>query len=228
MNVLLVVLAFWLPGLVFGAAIRLRGWLLAAAAPILTFGIVSLGVPVLGGLGIRWSMPEVALWTLVLSAVGFGLSFAVLRFTARRHPDWAEKDAAAAAPARSLREHLLIGAGVLAGSLVGIVTFLRGARGLNQVQRGWDAPFHANLVRWIAEHGDARPSTVGTIANLPDQTNYFYPDTYHALLALVFDKAGLAMMPTLNMGALTVILCVPIGVAAMCHVWRMPAIYFSF
>ncbi len=146
------------------------------------------------------------------------------RFTARRHPDWAEQDAAVAAPARSLREHLLIGAGVGAGSLVGIVTFLRGARGLNQVQQGWDAPFHANLVRWIAEHGDARPSTVGTIANLPNQTNYFYPDTYHALLALVFDKAGLAMMPTLNMGALTVILCVPIGVAAMCHVWRMPTL----
>ncbi len=224
MNVLLVVLAFWLPGLVFGAAIRLRGWLLAAAAPILTFGIVSLGVPVLGGLGIRWTMLDVALWTLVLSIAGFGLAFAVARFTARRHPDWAEQDAAAAAPARSPREHLLIGAGVLAGSLVGIVTFLRGARGLNQVQQGWDAPFHANLVRWIAEHGDARPSTVGTIANLPDQTNYFYPDTYHALLALVFDKAGLAMMPTLNMGVLTVILCVPIGVAAMCHVWRMPTL----
>ncbi|MCR6481309.1 hypothetical protein M8542_00610 [Amycolatopsis sp. OK19-0408] len=222
MNVLLVVLAFWLPGLVFGAAVRLRGWLLAAVAPLLTFGIVSLGVPVLGGLGIRWTTLDVALWTLVLSAVGFGLAHLVQRFTARRHPDWAEKDAAAAAPPRTLRQHLLIGAGVAAGSLVGVVTFLRGARGLNQVQQGWDAPFHANLVRWIAEHGDARPSTVGTIANLPNQTNYFYPDTYHALLALVFDKAGLAMMPTLNMAALTVVLCVPIGVAALCHVWRMP------
>ncbi|HEY3469076.1 MAG TPA: DUF6541 family protein [Amycolatopsis sp.] len=221
MNVLLVVLAFWLPGLVFGAAIRLRGWLLAAAAPILTFGIVSLGVPVLGGLGIRWNTLDVAVWTLVLSAAGFGLAFLVRRFTARRHPDWAD---AAAAPARSLRAHLLIGAGVFAGSLVGVVTFLRGTHGLDQVQQGWDAPFHGNLVRWIAEHGDARPSTVGTIANLPNQTDYFYPDTYHALLALVFDKAGLAMMPTLNMAALTVILCVPIGVAAMCHVWRMPPI----
>ncbi|GAB3136878.1 hypothetical protein GCM10027258_11830 [Amycolatopsis stemonae] len=224
MNVLLVVLAFWVPGLVFGAAIRLRGWLLAAAAPLLTFGVVSLGVPVLGDLGIRWTILDVALWTLVLSAAGFALSLLVKRFTVRRHPDWAEKDAAAAVPPRSLRGHLLIGAGVLAGSLVGVVTFLRGAHGLDRVQQDWDAPFHANLVRWIAEHGDARPSTVGTIANLPNQTDYFYPDTYHALLALVFDKAGLAMMPTLNMAALTVILCVPVGVAAMCHVWRMPTI----
>lgn len=222
MNVLLVLLAFWVPGLVFGAAIRLRGWTLAAAAPLLTFGIVGLGVPILGRLGIRWDLLQVALWTLVVSAIGFGLSALVLRYTARHHSDWAEQDAAADRPKRSLREHLLMAAGVAVGSVIGLVTFLRGAHGLNSVQQGWDAPFHANLVRWIAEHGDARPSTVGTIANLPNQTDYFYPDTYHALLALVFDKAGLAMMPTLNTAALAVVLCFPIGVAAMCHVWRMP------
>lgn len=222
MNVLLVLLAFWLPGLVFGAAIRLRGWTLAAAAPLLTFGIVGVGVPILGRFGIRWDLVDVALWTLVVSALGFGVSALVLRYTARRHADWAEQDAEADRPPRSLREHLLMAGGVAAGSLIGIVTFLRGAHGLDKIQQGWDAPFHGNLVRWIAEHGDARPSTVGTIANLPDQKDYFYPDTYHALLALVFDKAGLGMMPTLNMAALCVILCVPIGVAAMCHVWRMP------
>ena len=90
MNVLLVLLAFWLPGLLFGAAIRLRGWTLAAAAPLLTFGIVGLGVPVLGRFGLRWNILDVALWTVLLSAVAFGLSVLVLRFTARRHPEWAE------------------------------------------------------------------------------------------------------------------------------------------
>ncbi|RSM39686.1 hypothetical protein DMA12_29395 [Amycolatopsis balhimycina DSM 5908] len=220
MNVLLVLLAFWLPGLLFGAAIRLRGWTLAAAGPLLTFGLVALGVPILGKLGIRWSMLNVALWTLVVSAAGFGLAFAVTRFTRRRHPDWTEPER----PERSVRDHVLIGIGVAAGLGIGAVTFLRGVRSLNNVQQGWDAPFHANLVRWIAEHGDARPSTVGTIANLPNQTNYFYPDTYHALLALVFGKGGLTMMPTLNLAALVVVLTVPIGVAAMCHAWRMPPV----
>jgi hypothetical protein len=220
MNVLLVLLAFWLPGLVFGAAVRLRGWTLAAAAPLLTFGVIGLGVPVLGKLGIRWNILDVALWTLLVSAVAFGLSLLVLRFTARRHSEWADPERFT----RSPREHLLIGAGVVLASLIGTVTFLRGAHGLNSVQQGWDAPFHGNLVRWIAEHGDARPSTVGTIANLPNQTNYFYPDTYHALLALVFNHAGLTMTPTLNMAALAVILCFPLGVAAMCHVWRMPTL----
>ncbi|WP_290055747.1 DUF6541 family protein [Amycolatopsis solani] len=220
MNVLLVLLAFWLPGLVFGAAIRLRGWTLAAAAPMLTFGLVAIGIPVLGRFGIRWSMLNVALWTLVLSAAGFALAFAVTRYTRRRHPDWEEPER----PERSVRDHVLIGLGVLAGLGIGTVTFLRGIRNVGNVQQGWDAPFHANLVRWIAEHGDARPSTVGTIANLPDETHYFYPDTYHALLALVFGKGGLTIMPTLNLAALAVVLTVPLGVAAMCHAWRMPPI----
>jgi len=214
MNVLLVLLAFWLPGLVFGAAIRLRGWTLAAAAPLLTFGLVAIGIPILGGLGIRWNMLNVGLWVLLLSVVGFGLSFLVLRFTAKRHPDW-DEDEEEDAPKRSLRDHLLIGAGVVVGLGVGTVTFLRGSHTLENVQQGWDAPFHGNLVRWIAEHGDARASTVGTIANLPNQTDYFYPDTYHALLALVFGKGGLTMMPTLNLAALMVVLAVPVGVAGL-------------
>ncbi|WET79295.1 hypothetical protein P3102_35595 [Amycolatopsis sp. QT-25] len=223
MNVLLVLLAFWLPGLVFGAAIRLRGWTLAAAAPLLTFGLVAIGIPILGRLGIRWTLPNVGMWVLLLSLVGFGLSFLVLRFTAKRHPEWAEGEDDDETK-RGPRDHLLIGAGVVVGLGVGLVTFLRGSHSLENVQQGWDAPFHGNLVRWIAEHGDARASTVGTIANLPNQHDYFYPDTYHALLALIFGKGGLTMMPTLNLAALTVVLTVPVGVAAMCRAWRMPVL----
>ena len=43
MNVVLILLAFWVPGLLFGTAIGLRGWTLAAAGPLLTFGIIALG-----------------------------------------------------------------------------------------------------------------------------------------------------------------------------------------
>ncbi|MDT8910809.1 DUF6541 family protein [Amycolatopsis sp. PS_44_ISF1] len=218
MNVVLILLAFWVPGLVFGTAIGLRGWTLAAAGPLLTFGLVALGIPVLGGLGLRWNLLHVALWVVLLALVGFGLGFAVRRFTARRHPEWAADEPE---PDRSVRDHGLIGLGVLGGMTVGVVTFLRGSHGITTVQQGWDAVFHGNLVRWIAEHGDARPSTVGTIANLPDQKNYFYPDTYHALLALVFGKGGLTMMPTLNLAAMAVIISVPLGVAAMGRAWNL-------
>ncbi|MCU1683671.1 MAG: Conserved putative rane protein [Amycolatopsis sp.] len=219
MNVVVVVLAFWLPGLVFGAAIRLRGWTLAASAPVLTFGLVALGIPVLGALGIRWNLLDVVLWTLVLSALGFAGSWLFLR-----RSDKSDQSGKPDEPKLPLRDHLVIGGGVLIGLAVGAVTFLRGAKSIDNVHQSSDAPFHGNLVRWIAEHGDARPSTVGTIANLPNETHYFYPDTYHALLALILDKAGLAMPQLLNLAALTVILCVPVGIAALGVAWRLPPI----
>ena len=222
MGLLLVLAAFWLPGAVFGAAIGLRGWTLGAAAPVLTFGIVALGIPLLGGAGIRWTLPSVALWALLVSAAGFAVTWAVARFTRRRRPE-----AEAAPPARpewSWRAHALTALGVIAGMAVGVVTVLRGIPSPGTVNQDWDAAFHANLVRWIAERGDARPSTISTIANLPDETNYFYPDTYHALLAPLFGKSGLAVMPLLNFASIAVTLAVPLGVAAMCRAWRMPPV----
>ncbi|WP_370945264.1 DUF6541 family protein [Amycolatopsis sp. cg5] len=219
MNVLLVLLAFWLPGLAVGAAVGLRGWTLAASGPALTFGVVAVGVPILGKLGITWNLLNVALWALLLAIVGFGASLLFKRFTKPKEIEGAPENLP-----RTLRDHLIIGAGVVIGLGVGLATFVRGSHSLDRVQQGWDAPYHGNLVRWIAEHGDARPSTVGTIANLPNQTDYFYPDTYHALLALVFGKAGLGMPQTLNLAVLAVILAVPLGVAALGTAWRMPAI----
>ena len=222
MGFLLVLAAFWLPGAVFGVAIGLRGWTLGAAAPVLTFGLVALAIPVLGGTGIRWTLLSVALWTLVVSAVGFAVTWAVARFTLRRRPE--TEAAATARPRWSWRAHALTALGVTAGMAVGVVTVLRGIRSLGTVNQDWDAAFHANLVRWIAERGDARPSTIGTIANLPDETHYFYPDTYHALLAPLFGKSGLTVMPLLNFASIAVTLAVPLGVAAMCRAWRMPPV----
>lgn len=213
----LVVLAFWVPGAVFGAALGVRGWTLAAAAPLLTFGIVALGIPVLGGLGIRWDVTSVAGWTAVLSVAAFalGLLFRRIRRTAA-DPEAASKG--------TLGEHLLMGLGVLGGMAVGAAATLRGIRTPGNVNQDFDAPFHANLVRWIAEHGDARPATVGTIANLPDEHHYFYPDTYHALLALLVGHGGLDVVSIVNLASLAVVLVFPLGVAALCRAWGMPAI----
>jgi hypothetical protein len=213
----LVLLAFWLPGTLFGVAAGLRGWTLAAAGPLLTFGVVALGIPVLGGLGIRWNAGSVAVWTVVVAAVAFALGRVARRFRRAETPS--------ETPSRgTVGEHLLIGAGVLAGMAVGAVATLRGIRTPGNVNQDFDAPFHANLVRWIAEHGDARPATVGTIANLPDEHHYFYPDTYHALLALLVGHGGLDVVSIMNLASLAVVLVFPLGVAALCRAWHMPAI----
>ncbi|MET0134876.1 MAG: DUF6541 family protein [Kibdelosporangium sp.] len=222
MNVLLVVAAFWVPGLALGAVVRLRGWVLAAAGPALTFGLVSLGGYVLGKLGIRWDLLSFALWSAAVVAIAGALSL-LLVVLARRSGKVAEPE-----PRLALREHLVVGAGVVAGLLVGAITFLRGIGRLDLINQDWDAPFHGNAVRWIAEHGSVIPGSLGTIANQPDNTTYFYPDTYHALLATLLDKAGLQVPELLNAGALMGVLAWPLGIAALGVAWRLPAIAVGF
>ncbi|GLZ40636.1 DUF6541 family protein [Actinokineospora sp. NBRC 105648] len=222
MNVLVVLLAFWLPGLVLGTAIRLRGWTLAAIAPALTFGGVSLGVVFFGKLGITWNLLTVAAWFVGLSALGA----LVVWLVARRSPaEPVEEYETELSPRRlTTGGHLVIGLGVAAGIGVGVLTFLRGIGNLNWLNQDWDAPFHANAIRWIAEHGNASPSGLGTIANLPAQSDYFYPDTYHALLSLVLDRVGIDMPHLLNFGAMAGVIAWPLGVAALGVAWRMPSV----
>ncbi len=213
--VLLVALAFWLPGTVLGLALGLRSWTLGAAAPALTFGAVALGVPVLGDLGIRWGVWSVAVWVLLLSAAAFGGTRMLARpATARDHAD------ALGVPA--WRSSLVVALGVAGGMAVGAATFLGGVGRLDAVQQDWDAPYHGNLIRWIVETGNPLPSTLAPLANLPQGVPYFYPDTYHALLALLLDRGGLAMPQLLNCAALAVVLTWPLAVAALGLAWRMP------
>ena len=213
--VLLVVLAFWLPGTVLGLALGLRSWTLGAAAPALTFGAIALGVPVLGNLGIRWGVWSVAAWVLFLSAAAFGGTRMLARpVLAGDHPD--------EPGAPRWRSSLVVALGVAGGMAVGVATFLGGVGRLAAVQQDWDAPYHGNLIRWIVETGNPLPSTLAPIANLPQGAAYFYPDTYHALLALLLDRVGLAMPQLLNCAALAVVLTWPLAIAALGLAWRMP------
>jgi hypothetical protein len=61
-----------LPGLLTAAAFGLRGWLAAATAPLLTYGIVGAAGPVLPAIGILWSPAAFAAVSLAFSAVVAG------------------------------------------------------------------------------------------------------------------------------------------------------------
>ncbi len=214
-------LLFFVPGLVVGAVLGLRGWRLAAVAPAVTFGLVATGGPVMAALGVRWSLPAFAAW-----AAGAALFvFTVLRLWVRlrRRGDAPDVEDPEGPERRARWEHGVAGGGVLAGMAVGALVFLRGTGGLSVTSQDWDAPFHANAVRWIAEHGVALPSAIAPIANVPADAPYFYPITYHSLLALVVQSFGAAPMWVLNAAALTIVLIWPLGVAALGMAWRLPA-----
>ena len=66
-----------LPGLLVGAALGLRGWLLAGAAPVVTFGIVGIAAPLVPALGLTWSALTLACTAAVLAAGGLGARLAL-------------------------------------------------------------------------------------------------------------------------------------------------------
>ncbi|ONI82016.1 hypothetical protein ALI22I_38275 [Saccharothrix sp. ALI-22-I] len=216
---LLVLLLLWVPGLIFGAAIRLRGWVLAAAAPALTYGLVSLGGLLLGKLGFSWTLVAFGVWTLLASAV----LLLVTTLIQRRWPVLPDPD-----DKISRNGHLVVAAGLTIGLAVGAITFLRGIGTMNRLAQDWDAPHHGNLVRWLAEHQTSLVSTAGTISNQPENTSYFYPSTYHELLALLLDKVGITLPEVLNAGALSTVLVWPVGIAAMGLAWKLPARVVAF
>lgn len=219
---LVVPVLFFVPGLLVAAVLGLRGWRLAAIAPAVTFGLVATGGPVLDVLGVDWSLLSFGAWTAAIALV----AAAALQVWSRvRPPRAVDPDAdQPEGPLRRARwEHLLVGGGVLLGMLVGAIVFLRGTGGLGVTSQEWDAPFHANAVRWIADHGVAVPQALAPIANLPADAPYFYPITYHSLLAIVVQLFGVTPSWALNAAALSVVLVWPLGVAALGMSWRVPA-----
>jgi hypothetical protein len=213
---------FFLPGLLVSAVLGLRGWRLAGLAPAVTFGLVATGGPVLNALGVGWSLLSFAAWTAGVALLLTG----AIRLWARVRPGEGAASVAGESGQPARREpweHLVVGGGVLLGMVVGAVVFLRGTGGLGVTSQEWDAPFHANAVRWIAEHGAAVPNAVAPIANLPADAPYFYPVTYHSLLAIVVQLFGVTPSWVLNAAALTVVLVWPLTVAALGMSWRVPA-----
>ena len=229
---------FFLPGLIVSALLGLRGWRLAAIAPAVTFGLVATGGPVVDMLGARWSLLSFAAWTaaiaLLVAAAGWLWPRLFSAKAARRVADDGSDDGSddgadegaddPGRPAlRALWEHLVVGGGVLLGMVVGAVVFLRGTGGLGVTTQEWDAPFHANAVRWIADHGVAVAGSLAPTADLPAGTPYYYPITYHSLVAIVVQLFGADPSWALNAAALTVVLIWPLAVAALGMSWRVPA-----
>ncbi|CCH27491.1 DUF6541 family protein [Actinosynnema sp. NPDC047251] len=214
--IVLVVLAYWVPGLALGLALRLRGWTLAAIAPALTFGVVALAVVVLPRVGLTWTPFTALAWAALLVALAGVAAWLVHRRTPAEPAEPVAK--------RGRRDHVVVGVGVALGVAWGVFTYLRGVKSVTSVNQDWDAPYHGSAIRWIAEHGNLSPADLATLANTPGKPGYFYPNTYHALLAPVFDTGALDMAVLLHFAAMMVLLAWPLGIAAFGLAWRLPPV----
>ncbi|MDT7785709.1 MAG: hypothetical protein QOF58_4128 [Pseudonocardiales bacterium] len=185
-------LVLMVPGLAIGLAAGLRGWLLAAGAPVLTFGVIALTgsfVPkVLGG----WSPWTFALVTAVIAAVVF-----LVRLVSRRWYGSLRLETGAKTPWTPV-QHVGIALAVLAATALGLYVTKNATGGFNQVHQFWDAMFHANGIRYIADSGASAPGDLRFV-NDPNNPNFFYPNAFHVLLATSVQITGAGVMPTINL-----------------------------
>lgn len=166
-----------LPGAVVGGVGGLRGWQLAAAAPLLTYAVAGLTGPWTTVLGIRWSGA-----VLIAGTIGFALAGAAARGLAammfRQHTR-------PLVQRRPFGTDLGLAAVVLGAASAGAAVVLGGLRRLNTIPQDWDAVFHANGIRWIADRGDASLFGMSQVNWFEPGTAIFYPNAYHLVGAVV-------------------------------------------
>jgi hypothetical protein len=186
-----------LPGLLLGLALGLRGWVLIGCSPALTVGVAGVLAAWFGMTGIDWSITTTALGVLVLCVVA----------AAATRP-WRQRAAGGHAGGDTLRyglhHHLAIGAALAGTAAVGALAVKRGTQNLEGIPQYWDAMFHANAVRFIAETGNAASSALSAVAQ-PGNPEYYYPHTYHVIGALLFDVGVTPVQAVLN----TLSACLP-------------------
>lgn len=199
----LALLVFFVPGLLLGAALRLRGLTLWAAAPSISVGVLALLAIVFPFLGVRWGLLAAGVGVVVLAVVAFAVSLLVRR---GRGP--------VVAPRRHPRELWLLAAGLVVGgglNAARLMTYIGIPTAISQTN---DAVFHLNALRWAAESGTV--SSLDLSGLLGGTT--FYPAAWHAMTSLVvFDTGSIPIAA--NMVALVIAAVVwPLSVALLAHV----------
>lgn len=199
---------FLVPGLLVGAALGIRGWLLAGLAPALTMGAITVGIQVSTLTGTSWSLLFIGGVTGVLTVV-----LAPLARPWRRH----SADSVIAGdtqPAWAWWHHVGIAVALATTFALGLHNTSRATGGFEQVNQTWDAFFHAGAIRLIAEGGNAAPSALGAIAAQASPT-FFTPNTYHATAALVLLSTGSPVTTVMNVLAGLLPLLLGLGIVAL-------------
>lgn len=156
------------PGLLLGAALRLRGLWLWASAPAVSAGALALLAIVFPVLGLRWSHLGVGVAVVLLAAVVWAVSALVRR--GRPRSPYVDRRREKGL----LLLGLIVGAGVNAGRLL---TYVGTPGAISQTN---DAVFHLNALRWIDMTGSASSFDVSGLVG-----GSFYPSAWHALASLV-------------------------------------------
>ncbi|HEY3263470.1 MAG TPA: DUF6541 family protein, partial [Pseudonocardiaceae bacterium] len=215
-----------LPGLVVCLVAGLRGWTAAAAAPLVTYGVVITAGTACTLFGWRWSITPVAVATLV-AVVLAAVVRAVTALVRRRLG--IEVSADSDAPGRWLGWHgLVVLAVTVATCAIGVGLMYSATAGLKGIPQGWDANFHANVVRYIADTGNPDPAALAAIHYYEDPAGFYYPNGLHLFASIIYKLTGTTVATVLDAATATLLPILTIGLVGMLRRFRVrPALAAS-
>lgn len=188
--VALYVVVLWMPGLLLGWLAGMRNWTLAAAAPLLTYTVAGIAGPAFSAVRISWTPASAGVLLAILTA-----GAAALRWSARRRNVATSQDIERHWAGRV---HLAVAAALAAVVVFGAVVIWTGIGRLSAVPQDWDAAFHANGIRWIADTGDSSLVGMGRVNWFEDGVQVFYPNAYHLVAATVLRLTSAGIPTVLN------------------------------
>lgn len=213
--VLVFVLVLFAPGVLVCLAAGLRRWTAVAVAPLVTYGLTALteqGCILTGASFGPLPLLVVTLLVTVLTAVIVTLPRRYRWLSRKVGASLMVEDESAEPAARSRAHELIMIGGVALGTLVGALTALAGMGSLDTINQDWDASFHANATRFILDTGNADP---GALSALYPQASLSYPNTWHALGAVVGRLTGASIPALLGTQTLLVAGLAGLGLAAL-------------
>ncbi|MDV8002110.1 DUF6541 family protein [Rhodococcus sp. IEGM 1408] len=170
-----------------------------AAGPALTLAVVAVGSAVTAAADLRWGLVSAGVTALaaLACAATVGIAGRVRarsadrvggRVTRRLPGEGDDDEVSRRGPGPGVADLVVV---LLAA--IPAVQVLVATRGLTAIPQGWDAIFHGGATRFIAETGRAGVTDLGPVSQ-PANPHFFYPDTYHALAALLLALPG-ELMP---------------------------------
>lgn len=223
------VAVFTVPGLIVALLSGARGqWAVAASVPV-TFGIYGLAGWLFGLNNTRFSVTNVAWFTVAIAILAILWHAPFLWFERKRRRKAAED--ATEEEKSTWREGTLLdprwivpGIGI-AGGIALILTrstdlLSRATGGMNNIFQGWDVHWHASVVRYAMDTGIVSSTRMGELQNTETHAKMYYPTAWHAGAALFGDIAGVSPVAATNLtGLILPGLCFPIAVALIA--WRL-------
>lgn len=206
-NLTVLVLVVALPGLLAAAAAGLRGWVLAAAAPLVTFGLVGIAGTVLPLLGVSWSPAVLAGLSALVAAATLGARWGLawwrpVAVTGPDRPGWGPL------------HHLGVAAAVVVSAGVGLAVVVSATAEFTALPQLWDTTFHANAIRLISSTGESAPVALAAL-NEPAGGGFYYPNAFHVVGATLVMATGVEVVPAMEMTIALVPALFALGVAAL-------------